>query len=357
MKRALSLVLVLVLALGMSVTSFAAISVNDDPAKNNDTGFSDLKKTSDGSSAGIYNDLGTVYAGSPSFTYKLAKGAFSVSAGDKASDSEKAVVNTITASNGYLKKALPKVVARTRIAKGSNIIDKIDITYNSDKLAQLEVKFVNPFKNNNPDGQEFDIWVFPVVGGKAWDYETKGINFTGTYKNDCFTVDAQTDYADLYNGYIAKIDANVRNVKFDLGNDITVNAKAYKGQKFWGKANQDVKEADIANMDKYPSIMAVYHLDVLGGLDKAANNVVIASANNEDYIFDGSLKFLGMGDSKNLPFSETYYVSSKMIEVVSEEEPIEANTDEEADPLVLAPQTGGEVSAPAGIFDNPSTGA
>jgi uncharacterized protein YxeA len=344
MKKVLSLALVLVIALGMSVTSFAAISVD----KDNGTGFSKI-------AADQYVNLGEKVAPGHSETYKITDGAFKITGDDKNAN-DQSIIASVTASNGYVKKALPKVVARTRIAKGSNVIDKIDITYNSDKLAQLEIKFVKPFKNNNPDGQEFDIWVFPVVDGRTWKYDEKGINFVGTLKNDSFTVDAETEYADLYNGDIAKIDANVRNVKFDLGSDVTVIAKGYKGQKFWGKANQDVSEADLENMSKY-DIAAVYHLDVLGGLDKAANNVVIASATKDDYIFDGSLKFLGMGDSKSIPFAETYYVSDKMIEVVSEEEPADAATEGDLDPLALPPVTGGDSSAPAGIFDNPSTGA
>jgi hypothetical protein len=355
MKKALSLALALVLVLGMSVTSFAAISLSSEPAAGYN-GFANLV----GANGQYVNPELT--PGSNSKAYKIATKAFNVTFSDLTNDVEKdaqAHLNTSdTATSGYVKKALPKVVARTRIAKGSNVIDKIELNFTSGKegVAQLEVKFVTPFKNNNPDGQEYDIWVFPVVDGKSWDYEKYGVNFAGTYKNESFTVDAQTDYADLYTGYIAKIDANVRNVKFDLGSDITVIAKGYKGQKFWGKANQDVSEKDLENMDKY-NILAVYHLSVLGGLDKSANNVVIAGTTKDDYIFDGELKFLGMGDAKNIPFAETYYVADKMIEVASEEEPTEVSTDEETDPLALAPQTGGTVSAPSGLFDNPSTGA
>jgi hypothetical protein len=254
---------------------------------------------------------------------------------------------------GYQKKDLPKVVARTKISKGSNVIKTADLVF--DPTARVKIEFVNPFKSNNPDGQAFDIWVYPVVDGKSWDHEKYGVNFNGTLKNETVNVDAATNYVDLYNGYIAKMDANVRNVKFDLGSDIVVIAKAHKGAKYWGKANQDVSETDIENMDKY-DINAVYHLDVLGGLDKGTSNVEIAGLTKSDYIFDGSLKFLGTGDSKTIPFAETYYVADKMIEVASEEEPVE-NTDEETDPLALAPQTGGDISAPAGLFDNPSTGA
>jgi hypothetical protein len=258
--------------------------------------------------------------------------------------------------SGYTKKALPKVVVRTRIAKGASVLDKAEITYDAKGLAQLTIKFVNPFKSNNPDGQEFDIWAFPVVDGKHWKYDTHGVNFVGTLKNESCSVDSATDYVDLYNGVIAKIEANVRNVEFDLGNDVSIFGKGYKSQKFWGRATQDVSEADLEKLEKY-NIGAVYHLEVIGGLDKAAGNVVIKSASKADYIFDGELKFLGMGDSKTLPFAETYYIADHMIEVASEEEPIEDTTDEELDPLALPPVTGGTVSAPSGLFDNPSTGA
>jgi hypothetical protein len=390
MKKVLSLLLVLTIVIGMSTVASAKVTVTKDPGTG--IGF-----------GGIYKELGDSVA--PGHTEKLpldlaafevtyegkdapsinlgyvTNGVFvnwtekeyaaaqkvlaSTSASLTAAKKEKIFlasygVKSIPSALGFTKKDLPKVVARTRIAKGSNVIKTAELNFGgTDKTAQIEVKFVEPFKNNNPDGQAFDIWVFPVVDGKTWDHETYGVNFTGTLKNDTISVDAGTSYVDLYAGYIAKLEANVRNVKFDLGpsdsGEVIIVGKGPKSAKYWGRATQDPTEADLEIMDKN-NIFSVYHLEVLGGLDKGANNVELKSASKDDYIFDGNLKFLGMGDSKTIPFAETYYIADHMIEVASEEEPVE-NTDEELDPLVVPPQTGGNTSAPSGLFDNPSTGA
>jgi hypothetical protein len=415
MKKALSLLLVLTLVLGMSVTSFAAISV----AKN----FED----------DLYNGFGGQHVPlgdevRPGFvdTYVLEYGDFTVSFGDSDPSPVYGYTNaagaaqqwdltpittiigtpgspgsTTTTTNeflqakaisdfptkgtynsvrdrkaawyaslgfmnfdgntkvtvyGYAKKDLPKVVGRTRISKGANTIKAADLVY--DDNARVKIEFVDPFPSNNTDGQEFDIWVYPVVDGKAWPYEEYGINWTGTLKNYNNEVDAATDYLDLYTGQIAVMVDTVREIRYDLGpgpneSDVVLVGRGIKGQKYWGVANNTVSETDAANMDQY-DIDQVYHLDQRGGLDKVTDHVLLGSATKDDFVFDGELKYLGMGNAK-LPYAATYYIADHMIEVAAEEEPTEE--DEELDPLVVPPETGGDISAPAGIFDNPSTGA
>jgi hypothetical protein len=260
---------------------------------------------------------------------------------------------------GFLKKDLPKVVGRTRISKGAGTIKTAELNFGgAGDTARVYIEFVKPFKNNDPDGQEFDVWVYPVVDGKAWPYEEYGRNFTGTLKNPVTDVDDATNYIDMYTGNIANILEQVRVLEYDLGpessaHDVTIFGRAVKGQKYWGVANNEVSDEDDALMTQY-DIDQVYHLSVIG-LDKVATNVELATATKDDFVFDGELKFLGMGNSNTIPFRETYYIADHMIEVEADEEPIEE--DEELDPLVVPPETGGDVSAPAGIFDNPSTGA
>ena len=358
MKKVTSLLLVLVLVLGMSVTSFASIKVKTDETTG--AGFSTAKN---GAVSGPEVDLGDVTPGDSAKFKLISNGTGKAFDLDMSKATTQEATAAAQASNGlategYVKKALPKVVARTRISKGANAIDKAEINFGATgDVAQIELKFVNPFKNNNVDGQEFDIWLFPVVDGKTWNYKEKGINFKGVLKNDTVPVDAQTSYVDLYTGYIAEITETVRKVEFDLGSDVIIIGKGHKGAKYWGRAHQDVSETDSDNMDKH-NIDAVYHLEVLGGLDKGANNVEIRSAGKKDYIFDGNMKFLGMGDSKTIPYSETYYIADHMIEIEAEAEPIEnADNAEQADPLVVPPETGATASAPQGLFQNPSTGA
>jgi hypothetical protein len=397
MKKVLSLLLVLTLVLGMSVTSFAAITVTKTIGAG--TGF-----------GGEYRDLDVVRPGAVD-NYFLPYGAFSVAytstsepstiygyvnaagavtqwtnaslasaaaiaagttgvyptANAKTNAYVAAGFTNLTANStipaaagtGYAKRDLPKVVARTRISKGANTIKTADLIY--DDHARVKIEFVNPFPSNNTDGQEFDIWVYPVVDGTAWDYQLYGINWVGTLKNYSNDVDAATEYIDLYTGQIAVMVDTVRAIRYDMGpgangSDIVVVGRGIKGQKYWGVANTTVSETDADNMDLH-DIDQVFHLDQRGGLDKVAAYVEINTATKDDYIFNGSFEFLGMGGSKTIPYSDTYYIADHMIEVEAEDEPLEEGTDEEADPLADPPETGGDVSAPAGIFDNPSTGA
>jgi hypothetical protein len=290
--------------------------------------------------------------------------------------------------NGWAKRELPKVTHRMRVAKGSNVIKKAVLSYagavssvppglgvpggtsgvnpsiaqwvGKDKIATLEVQFINPFPSNSLDGTDFDFTLFPVVDGNAWDDEIYGFNIIGTLKNEVTEIDDTYDYVDMYTGHIADVQENIREIAYDLGparndHEVIVVGRAIKGQRYWAVANTTpVNDAEVDKMDAN-DIDIVYHLDQRGGLDKVADHVELRTPFATDYVFDKDLKFLGMGDAE-LPYQDTYYVADHMIEVAAEEEPLEE--DEETDPLVVAPETGGDdVSAPAGIFENPSTGA
>ena len=358
MKKVLSLLLVLTLVLGMSVTSFAA------PAPTILSGFDENGNREIDLDAQLPGD---------SYSFPLTTTNITSPAGNLTGKTALTVASVGTNSTGgaLIKAAFPKLVSRTRVSKGANAIKKAELDWDATypltagrsggkNSARIVIEFVKPFKNNNTDGQAFDIWVYPVLDGKAYDYEDFGVHFFGTLKNETVPVDAATNYVDLYTGNIATIDETVRNIEYDLGpdgsdHDIVLVGRGVKGAKYWGVANQDVSETDADYMDEH-DIDAVYHLSVLGGLDKVTNNVLINTASKDDYIFDGELKFLGMGNSKTIPFAETYYIADHMIEVAADAEP-EEGEDEEVDPLVVPPETGGTVAAPAGIFDNPSTGA
>jgi hypothetical protein len=358
MKKVLSLLLVLTLALGMSVPALAY-----DAAMG--TGFVDI------STAGnVDTDLGDVSPGQ-SFSFYLATSGFALS-NFKTSKTEVAASDAYyapLATAGIPKMA--KVVSRIRVSKGSNVIDKAELNYEKPNsgyaaaVARINVAFIDPFPTTNTDGTAFDFWVYPVVDGKIQKYDEYGVHFTGTLKNEVLAIDSTFDYIDLVTGYIADIKETIRNVQYGLGPDVTSNntydddvvlvGRAVKGQKYWGRATNDLSDTDIEYMGTY-GIEQVFHVTALGGLDKVTNNVILNTATKDDYVFDGDLQFLGMGDSKTIPFRSTYYIGPKMIEAPVDEEPIEGE-DEELDPLVVPPETGGDISAPAGIFDNPSTGA
>jgi hypothetical protein len=363
MKKVLSLLLVLTLVLGMSVTSFAV----GDPGDG--TGFSVTTTATGSVVAAGEHDFEDVYTPSPTFNFFLATSAFDLGSIDEAKKADReasAAYHAGLATAGLTKAALPKVVSRIRVAKGSNVIKTAELKFaklndSPVAVAKIEVEFVTPFANNNPDGQAFDFWVYPVVGGKIKDYESMGMHFIGTLKNHTIEIDSSYDYVDLYTGIIADIKETIRQVEYSLGpdtgsnnnDDVVLVGRAVKNQRYWGRAHTDLSDTDIDYMDQY-GIEQVYHLVTLGGLDKVTDHVVLNTAAATDYVFDGDLQFLGMGNSSTIPFRNTYYIAPEMIEVATDE-PIEG--DEDIDPLVVPPETGGDISAPAGIFDNPSTGA
>jgi hypothetical protein len=370
MKKVLSLLLVFALVLGMSVTSFAKTNnaTTDDGFSVFNTSFGDAS-TYGGGGADI--DLGDVIAyKGQTFSFYLATSAFTPSTEGTLTTAEKAAQTAYyapKATAGLGKAFMKGVTSRWRVAKGSNVIDKAELSYakpsgvNTD-IARIEVKFVNPFPTANKDGTAFDFWVYPVVGGTIQPYDTKGVHIYGTLKNEVVAIDSAWDYVDLYTGIIADVTETIRNVKYSLGpdgssnnnDDVVLVGRGVKGQKYWGRANSDISDTDADYMDKY-DVTQVYHLTMLGGLDKVTDHVLLNTATKDDFVFDGELHYLGKGNDK-LPVATTYYIAPAMIELPSDEEPVPE--DEEAeDPLVTAPITGGDISAPAGIFDNPSTGA
>ena len=358
MKKVLSLLLVLTLVLGMSVTSFAT---GDVPALGG--GFSAIHASSGAAisvMSGNEYDFGDEVRPGGGVTYRLDDSAFSGYATNATSDVDDFQLLSL-ATGGITKVMMPKVISRVRISKGSNVVKKAELNWGgNNKTAQIEVEFIDPFPSNSLDGTGFDFWVYPVIDGKPQDYETAGVRFFGTLKNHVTEIDTGYDYIDLYTGYIADIKEGIRTVEYDLGpagsdHDVIVVGRAIKGQRYWGIADNSPTDNDADKMDEY-DIDMVYHIDQRGGLDKIADHVELRNTTSNDYIFDGELKFLGMGNSKTIPYRATYYIADHMIEVAADAEP-EEGEDEEVDPLVVPPEPGGEVSAPAGIFDNPSTGA
>lgn len=336
MKKALALLLVVVLALGMSTTAFATVTKSPMQAAPDWTGKG--------------GDLGEIIADKDiSVFFDLLQADFGTTGWDATYEySSGGVVKTdITKS---------KLTLRTKIAKGSVAIDEVKFDYSGTaiapntgngtlKTAKVEIAFIHPFKNNNTDGLDFDITIYPVLDGKA--YPDNGANYTGTYKNNETNVDADTYYVDMSYGAIAVVDEYAKEVEYDLGEGVSLFGKAIKNAKYWGVADTEPNEAQDEVMTKY-DIDSIYTMSTIG-LAGVCNYVKLNDADPSAYVYDGNLKYLGRANEK-LAYADVYYLSSKQLDVEDEEEPAD-----DTDPPEAPEDLGGD-GYPDNVNDNPGTG-
>jgi len=350
MKKVLSLLLVLVLALGMSTTAFASWKTDKtQPEK---------ATTMGGGIGGGSLDIGTF---SPVKGNGLGKQEFYITiAQTDLGVTKDPGINTWadTASNGVTKGTVmkadisaSKITLKTKISKGSAVFDEVKFEYNTvggNKVAQILVEFMKPFKSNNDDGVDFEITPYFVVDGKSW--VDNGLTLTGTYGNALNEdVDADTTLFDMSDGDIMKPSEYVKSIELDLGEGVSVFGRAIKGTKYWAVADKDASAAEDEMMVKY-GIDDVYHLQNIN-VAGIANYVMLNDADPSAYVYDGDLKYLGQAKEK-LAFAETYYLSAKKLDVDDDED---IEPDDGDDYPVAPPVTGGD-GYPENINDNPGTG-
>lgn len=338
MKKVVSLLLVVVLALGMSTMAFAKIgngplttgALTDPPAPSG--GWDDVRpgtKVSIALPSNIFADDGN----SPAFD---------------------------NATGGVTKNEISrgKVTVRTKIAKGSNVIKEVKFVYDvpsasTVKFARIQVEFIDPFVNASTDGQDFDVTVFLTVDGTR--YEEVGAQLAGTLINSNIgAIDADTDYVNLDGGRIVEVDEYSKNVEYYLGSGVSVFGKAFKDKTYYGYVTMDATEAQEQLMDKY-GIDEVYNLKTVG-LQGVANHVVLENTDADAYVYDADLKYLGQGKDE-LAYSAVYYLASKKLDVDDEGDFDDTDEPEDEDDVPEAPPITGGFDDIENENANPSTGA
>lgn len=336
MKKVVSLLLVLVLALGMSTVAFAATNRIDGQLLNlpNATGTV-FGKTAwvDGGSVHPADVLEVALpaniSGSPLFTY----------------DGGRAVG---ASTSGVSKAEMSKVKVMTRVAKGSKLID-VNVKYNSAKNAYIKIEFNEPWVSNDTDGIDFDFTVYLAIGNER--FEELGAQITGTlYNRAGAEIDADTDYVNLAGGMISECTEYNKGLEYYLGEGISAFGKAFKGKNYYAYVDKDASDAQSEVMDKY-GIDDIYNV-YQSGLAAVVNYVVLDDADPDAYVYDGNLKYLGQA-KEHLPLASTYYLAAKKLDV-DEEEPEEEDGEDAPE---LPSVTGGDSEAGFGVNDNPSTGA
>ena len=341
MKKALSLVLAVLMVLGMTSVAFAA---NLEKADFNGGGYTlgDVSLELDEAVKDAY------YPGDKVKVFILVREAGVDTILGTADDVISPLAKTAV---DYL-----KLTAQVKVAGSNTYIKNTSpsIKYNTAKEAYFEIEFIKPFVSTS--SKDFEITAYLRENKSQSGIETV---INSTFKNYGQTVVDGDDYVYGVDYRVITADDNIRKIEVELDYGLTITTRMTEGKKYYGHVSMDPTSGDEAIMDQYPTIVEVYNLKTIG-LNPAGDVVRFA----DDAMFayttdaDGALVFLGK-TNKALPYFTKYFLSTTELnlpvaeveepeEVVPEIDPIGPGTDNAA--------TGGDDVVVANVNDNPGTG-
>lgn len=330
MKKIFAVMLAGIMAATMGLTSFAATVEYESMVK-------PLGYSYKGSTSGDTLDLGEINADGDEIEFPLSSEMFEVPSGDTQPP------NGTPLSSADIRKS--KIAVRIQNAQGSSKILKSFSVVGKDSVVKLE--FADEWVST--EEKDFEMLVYLTLDGTRFDDE--GITITGTMLNPVIEVDSDMDSVDLSDGYVAEAMDFVDNIEVDLGNGVTMHTKFFKGKKYYGTASREPDEADDIVMKQYPDIDNVVKLTVIG-LNSTGDVVRLDTDYSNYYVYDKDLNYLGQSNEM-LPYSATYYLANKQLDVEGEEEPEEP--EEPEDEPGLNPDGGGD-GASNNANANPGTG-
>lgn len=217
-----------------------------------------------------------------------------------------------------------KIAVRSTVKSGKDAIGSVEIKGDKNKLANIVVTLADPFKGTKP--LDFSVVFYLTIDGQRQsNYE---MEVYGTIANQEIEIFSDTVYVDLNGGQVAVASENAKQVEFDLGNGVSVFADAAKGKRYTGSSTMSPTDRDDKIFGEYPDIEAVYHLGSSGFGSGA--KVKLDTQGEVYFVYDGSLKSLGK-TSDMLAYSDTYYISSKMFDVQTDEPELEPMPEPEPD--------------------------
>ncbi len=227
-----------------------------------------------------------------------------------------------------------KLTAR---ATNSKVLDSV--TVNS-RESRIEVKFLDGLVGVKEQDFEFDV-ILSINGRQQRDYS---MSFTGTFANPILEVDADTDYADISDGYVIEATDNVRAIDLDVGGGVLIHTKLSKGRKYYGVARQIPYDETDEFMKGHPAVVEAITLKTVG-LQSDASTVTLGDGYGTYHVYGKDGKYLGLGND-NLPIADTYYLAKEKLVIAEPVAPTE--------PVPVA--TAAIPPATDAIYDNPSTG-
>lgn len=316
MKKALALVLVAVLSVGMMVTSFAA-SDKIELDKSKALVAVDVADTDDMevvADTSILMDLSGMLD-----------------------------LNGKTLNEANLKSA--KIKIQRTISSGSNVIRDLDFySTGTPKTPYVRLRFVEEHVSTKEI--DFSIKIYLTQDGRS-----EPLELTGTFKNDEEVVESDRDYVDLSDKIVAEADGYNSKVEVYGGNNVSLVTKMMDGKKYYFTVNMDVSASDEKMLDKYSDLM-VYNLNMVG-FSTGGKMVKFDLDGDKFYAYNEKGEAIGT-TADLLPFSSKIYLSDKKLDVataVEEVEESEEEVDETSEVSSSAPEA--SISNPN---NNPNTG-
>ena len=217
--------------------------------------------------------------------------------------------------------------------------------------AYIEVKLVNPFVSTGT--KDFEIIVTPVLDRK----NLKDVEFTiaGTLENYIGDdLDDSYEYANFdKDNRVRKSVDYIKKIELDVDGHLSIFTKLFADKKYYARATNAIKDADMDLFVTYPELDAVYYLETVG-LNSVGNYVKLDLDDKNLFVYDGDLNYLGTS-ADELPVTGKYFVASSELDVADDVE--EAPEDEAGieDEAGSNPNMGGD-DVPVNVNDNPGTG-
>ena len=244
---------------------------------------------------------------------------------------------------------------------GSGVFKEAKIAYeknNADNIAAgianaayIEVKLVNPFVSTGT--KDFEIIITPVIDRK----NLKDAEFTisGTFENTIGDdLDDSYEYANFdKDNRVRKSVDYIKKIELDVDGHLSIFTKLFADKKYYARATNSIKDADMDLFVTYPELDAVYYLETVG-LNSVGNYVKLDLDDKTLFVYDGDLNYLGTS-ADELPVTGKYFVASSELDVADDVE--EAPEDEAGieDEAGSNPNMGGD-DVPVNVNDNPGTG-
>ena len=330
MKKVLALVLVAMMVLSIAPMAFAA------PVKATEAGLG-YSSTTYGEVRGTDINVGTV-AADKGWKFYLTEGGVNLKKED-------------------IKESKIDVKARG----GSGAFKEVKIGYEKDNAdnradgivgyAFIEVKLINPFVSTGT--KDFEIIVTPVLNKK--NLKDQEFTITGTLENPTGDdLDDSYEYANFdKDNRVRKSVDYIKKIELDVDGHLSIFTKLFADKKYYARATNSIKDADMDLFTTYPELDAVYYLETVG-LNSVGNYVKLTMDDKTLFVYDGDLNYLGT-TADELPVTGKYFVASAELDVADDVE--EAPEDEAGieDEAGSNPNMGGD-DVPVNVNDNPGTG-
>lgn len=348
MKKALSLLLVLVLALGMSTVAFAA--TNATKIDYADWSYDDnFLMTAVPYNQQVDGDgTSTIYIPIVKSTNLAAVDTSTTASGGTSGDIKE---NVFSKSDMGVK---------LRWSKGSQLLDEAKI---NKKQSRVEVIFLTKVASIKDIDYKFEVLVTfgsrTLAGGTSTS-NTYGTapTFEGTWSaDDRLEEIGDADWFDFDGTAHFKTDTFIRKFEYNFSDLATVHGRALKGVKYWGRAKDEPTDADQDLMIEHSAIVGVIYMNQIN-VKGVADYVTINDADASIYVYtmdNGQLKYLDRGNA-NLPYADVYYLAAAELDT-DDVEPDDGGYDDGGDDsYVPAEDLGGDDEYPSNPHDNPGTG-